>query len=229
MNKRKKEYQKYLLGKELLFTFVIVESKDGYILVPRNEGKDCHLTIYVKDDKIMSHTTIVNGEKREYTNHTEITKTDFVKGILDQFKNNVKSYRKKQKCMTLSDEFKEAVFQKSGIFTQEVDFLKLSSLNNDIEILKENIIKKIKIAELYGDSFPIGFNKKRILVPINNKQMLELHESTFQNTFDFILESLGIKNYYEQFFNTSEGKKILTNIQMLIDDSTFLDDIKNEE
>ena len=229
MDKKNKEYQYYLFGEEQIFSFAILKSKDGFVLAPRIKGKNCHLTIYVKDDKIMSHTTIVTGQKRKYDNHIEITKTDFVQGILNQFKNSVKPYWKRQKCMTLSDEFKESVFQKSGIFTKEVDFLKLSSLNNDIEILKENIIKRTKIVKLLGDEFPIGFSRKRILVPINNKQMLSLHENAFKETFDFILDSLGINNFYEQFFNTTEGKDILCNIKKNFEVSNlFPNDIDNE-
>lgn len=224
MNKRKREYQNYLFGEEILFSFVYSKSKDGLVIAPRIKGKNCHLTIYLKDDKIISHTTIVDGGHKEYWNHNEITKTDFVQGILKQFKNSVKPYRKRKSCRTLSDEFKETVLQKTGLFTTEVDFLKLSSINDDIEILKDKVIKKTKIIDLLGDQIPIGFGRKRIFVPINNKQMMALQEDTFQKTFDFILESLGITSYYEQLFNTSEGKQILSDLKKLVGDSTILTD-----
>ena len=224
MNKRKREYHKFLFGEEVLFSFVYSKSKDGFVISPRIKGKNCHLTIYLKDDKIISHTTIVDGEHKEYRNHNEITKTAFVEGILNQFKNSIKSYRKRKSCRTLSDEFKEAVLLKTGLFTTEVDFLKLSSLNNDIEYFKEKIIKKTRVVDLLGDQIPIGFGRKRIFVPINDKQMIALQEDTFQKTFDFILESLGIITYYEQFFNTSEGKQILSDLQELVGDSTTITD-----
>ena len=212
---KKKEYQNFLFGEDIVFSFVLVESKDGHIMAPRIKGKNCHLTVYVKDDKIFSHTTIAVGKDKEYLHRHEISIVELGTKILDKFKNTVQLYKEKKKCKTLTCDFVEKVFEKTGMLTTEVDFLKLKNLQEDIEFTKKAILKRTKIRDLMGTKFPIGFSRRKIFVVINEKQMLVLHPNVFQETFDFILESFGMNRYFEEFFSTSEGKQILSNIQKL--------------
>jgi len=137
MKKKKREYQNYLFGEEILLSFVLIESKDGHIMAPRIKGKDCHLTIFIKGDKIFSHTTIVDGEDKVYLHSHEITKTELVTNILNKFKNTIKPYSMKKRCRTITEEFLEKVFKKTGMFTTDVDFLKLKNLQEDIEFTKK--------------------------------------------------------------------------------------------
>ncbi len=216
--KRQREYQNYLFGDKTILSFVITESKDGQIIIPKIKGKDIHLTIYVKDDKIISHTTISDKSKREYKHHYEISKTDFVSGILGDlqtFTNRFRKYRKNQRCMTLSEEFLDKIIQKTGKLETDVDFLKLMSLEEDIEILQKGVLKKTRISELRGTFLPIGFGRRKIFVPVNDKQMIVLKKNFFQQTFNFILDSLGITYYLDEFFSTPEGKKILEEVKEL--------------
>lgn len=219
--KRQREYQNYLFGDKIILSVAIIESKDGHIIVPKIKGKDIHLTTYIKDEKILSHTTISDKEMREYKNHNEILKTDFVQGIIGDYKTfrkRFRKYRNNQKCMALSEEFLQKILQKTGKLETDIDFLQLLSLGEDIEILQKQILKKTRISDLRASLLPIGFGRRRIFVPVNDKQMIVLKENFFQQTFDFILDSLGISSYLEEFFSTPAGKKFLSEAKELAEE-----------
>ena len=214
---KKREILKFLFGDEIIISFVISQSKDGYVFAPRIKGLDFHLTTYVQQDKIISHTTIVDKSKKEYSNQHEIAIKDFIKGILESLElirnKSIKSYSKFKKCRTLSNEFAEILYKKTGLLQTDVDFMKLQSLEDDIEIMGKRILKRTRIGNLLSSEFPIGFNRKNIIVPISSKKMLIFHPNALEEVLGYILRNLGVEQFYEKFFSTDEGKKILSDLR----------------
>jgi hypothetical protein len=206
----------FTFDNEVLFTFKLMETSDGFCMIPMIKDADIHQTIFHKDGKIRTHITHRNSEDYidDYPLSKHIADQFFVRQIGESIIKRTRKYHGNEKCYVFTKERMDRInplLPKQDKKGNIIFPLELLIHYLDMDFSKSELWRKIRIRELMKNEPFYGFKYEgrslRKIQPITERELYSVPISKSTELDNQIFSMLGIDDFFDYFTKTEEGKR----------------------